>query len=61
MSYGVSEEEISTYNCGHCKWHRKDAQGWVCMNQESDCYGCDTEYNDFCADLERRDQVNGNM
>ena len=33
--------------CGTCKHHHTDDEGtWVCTEQESDCYGCETRYDD---------------
>lgn len=40
--------------CGKCIHHRKEYEEWVCMNPDSECYGCATEYNDDCNDFEER-------
>lgn len=51
-----NQDEIDDYKCGKCKWHRKDRDTgeWICKNEYSECYGCVTEYNDYCEDLESR-------
>ena len=46
--------------CGECEFHippwkshlRED---WTCNNEESDCYGLATEYNDSCEEFVERD------
>lgn len=43
-------------NCGHCSWHRKEDDCWVCTNPDSECYGCYTEYKEVCEDFEERPQ-----
>ena len=41
-------------NCGNCRYHRKDGDEWICTNENSDCYGCETDYNDECEEFEER-------
>lgn len=40
--------------CGHCRFHTKDGPDWVCENEESEYYGCETEYGDCCDAYENR-------
>ena len=58
----TKNEELDNYKCGKCKWHRKEAVSgeWVCCNEISECYGCITEYNDYCEDLESREERSNN-
>ena len=38
--------------CGNCK-HNKNVDGeWVCMNNNSDMFGCDVNYDDQCVNFE---------
>ena len=41
-------------NCGHCRYHCKDDEEWICNNPDSDCFGCYTEYNEVCDDFQER-------
>lgn len=46
--------------CGNCKYHmpqRKAGKlcGFTCDNENSDCYGLETEYKDSCMDFEERE------
>lgn len=41
--------------CGSCKWHKKQGEDWVCMNENSDCYTFETEYGWACEDWEEKD------
>ena len=41
-------------NCGHCLHHRNIDGEWICVNPDSECYGCYTEYNDECREFEER-------
>ena len=41
-------------NCGHCSWHRKQNDEWVCTNPDADEYGDYTEYRDTCDMFEER-------
>lgn len=45
--------------CGTCKWKRQELPFGeaFCDNCESDCYGCECMYDDYCIDYEER---NGN-
>lgn len=42
--------------CWECYWHvpplKTGLDGWMCGNENSDCYGAVTEYNDTCEDFE---------
>lgn len=40
--------------CGTCVFHKKDHSDWVCENEKSECYGCETEYGDYCDDYESK-------
>lgn len=43
--------------CGNCKHHvcmDSDSDDWICENDESDCFGCVTDYGDGCLDFEER-------
>lgn len=50
MTKARYDEEI----CGKCKYHRKENEEWVCTNQDSECWGCYTEYRDTCDCFEER-------
>lgn len=39
--------------CGSCVWHKNyDGSDWICTNEDSDCNGAVTSYNDYCIDYE---------
>ena len=40
------DEEI----CGKCVYHKKSDGEWICGNEDSECYGCSTEFKDACSD-----------
>lgn len=40
--------------CGTCRYHRKEAGEWVCMNPDSDLYSDYTEYMNECENWEAR-------
>ena len=40
--------------CGSCVFHKKDGRDWICNNENSDCYGCATEYRDVCSEYQER-------
>ena len=44
-------------NCGSCAWHDNfnGATDWICANEESDCYGAATSWDDYCIDYEPKD------
>ena len=42
------------WNCGHCLYHKKVNEYWVCDNDNSECYGEYTEYNEKCEEFEER-------
>lgn len=54
----ASYYDEDTVVCGHCKWHKSDPwdweNDWACTNENSDCYGSETEYLDTCPDFEAR-------
>ena len=43
--------------CGTCRHHQRDPwdDEWVCNNEDSECYGVNTEYRDSCDDYEEKD------
>ena len=43
--------------CGACKFNRWDYRGetFYCTNRESDYYGCETFYDDACAEYEEKE------
>lgn len=42
--------------CGTCVYHiRVPLDEWVCDNEDSDTYGLETPYEDFCEDYEERE------
>ena len=47
MSSFMDDYEDEQY-CGNCAFHRREGKDWICDNEESDCYGCATEYRDIC-------------
>ena len=49
MSGTYSDED-----CGHCLNHKKEQGAWICVNPDSECYGCYTEYRDTCDLFEER-------
>ena len=40
--------------CGNCSYHRHIDDEWVCCSADSECYGCYTEYHDYCDCFESR-------
>lgn len=42
--------------CGTCKYNMFDVQDgeYCCNNIDSDSYGCQTAYDDYCMDYEER-------
>lgn len=42
--------------CGNCIWHEnfEGTMDWICTNEDSDCCGAVTSYNDHCTDYEPR-------
>lgn len=42
--------------CGNCLYHRKDRDSneWTCNNEESENYGLETGYCDWCQNHEER-------
>ena len=51
---GEHMSEFGEICCGDCKYHRNEAGEWFCMNTDSEMYGCETDYNDYCDDHEER-------
>lgn len=45
---------IAVKCCGYCEHHRKEDGEWICSCEESDAYGCETDFEDSCDDFERR-------
>lgn len=44
--------------CGECKHIKKDYEDrreFYCSNENSDCYGCRTTYNESCEDYEEKE------
>jgi hypothetical protein len=42
-------------NCGNREFHKMMDNGeWGCNNMESDNYGCETDFGDYCIDHEER-------
>lgn len=42
--------------CGTCAWHKNfDGSDFICTNEESDCNGAVTNYNDCCMDYEEKE------
>jgi nuclear transport factor 2 (NTF2) superfamily protein len=67
LKYGLIKENIKPVifyfermdkemeNCGNCEFHKMMDNGeWGCNNMESDNYGCETEFSDYCIDHEER-------
>lgn len=50
----TAKDRFEDENCGHCVYHRKDDEMWICSNPDSEYFGCDTEYRDFCDNYEER-------
>lgn len=40
--------------CGTCQYHTCNSGEWCCDNNDSECYGVETSYNDVCSDYEER-------
>lgn len=47
---GVTVKECCA-NCAYCR-HIDDE--WVCINEESEGYGCETTFDDYCGEWEER-------
>lgn len=42
--------------CGNCVWHDyEEDDDYVCGNEESECYGMITSYDDYCYDYDPKD------
>lgn len=42
--------------CGNCKYHRPMAKDtFMCDNEDSEGYGLETHYDDFCEEFEERE------
>ena len=49
--------------CGECKYNKRDFSKpqnsgyaeFCCCNEDSDCYGIQTMYDDSCDDFEEKD------
>lgn len=45
-----------TESCGNCKHHKPMAQDtFVCDNEESEGYGLETSYDDYCGEFEEKE------
>lgn len=43
--------------CGNCKYHRPMAQdAFMCDNEDSEGYGLETVYDDYCDCYEEREK-----
>ena len=42
--------------CGTCKYHRNVDREWICLCEEADEYGLETEYSHHCEEHERREE-----
>lgn len=40
--------------CGTCVFHVREGDEWVCTCEESDNYGLETNYEEFCFEWEER-------
>jgi len=40
-------------NCEYNEWNARDEE-FYCANENSDCYGCPTFYDDGCEDWEAK-------
>lgn len=40
--------------CGKCEFCRKIDDEWVCDNDESENYGMEVEFDDYCVDFDER-------
>ena len=41
--------------CANCKHNAKDDENYYCNNEDSDCYGLPTMYDDSCEDFEEKE------
>lgn len=41
--------------CGTCCHHKPFADEWGCDNEESEAYGLETAYDDYCEEYEERE------
>ena len=48
--------ECSEKQCGTCRFHEEDADGWICTNEDSDASGWYTDYEDYCNEYEKYEQ-----
>lgn len=51
-------DNVFDCKCGDCKFHEYHGNEWYCMNVESEMYGCETDYEDYCEDHEEREIKN---
>ena len=40
--------------CGNCVWAEQQGEEWVCNNEESEAFGLETLYDDYCDDYSNR-------
>ena len=52
MSVLMTETELI---CANCKYNTKDDENYYCNNEDSDCYGLPTMYDDSCEDFEEKE------
>ena len=48
-----AEKEI----CGNCRYHKREAERcgeWSCDNEDSELYGYESAFSDYCECFERR-------
>lgn len=52
----MSDYQVTNYGmCGECKWHEyHKRREWVCENEDSECFGWITLYDDRCDCFEQR-------
>ena len=41
--------------CGTCRFHKPFADEWGCDNEESEAYGLETAYDDFCEEYDEKE------
>lgn len=42
--------------CGTCRHHKPFADEWGCDNEESEAYGLETAYDDYCEEYEEKEE-----
>lgn len=41
--------------CGNCVWNDYEEGDYVCGNEDSECYGMMTSYDDWCTDYDPKE------